>query len=560
MASFDDDDLIQLSFLRDEETDALINEGFLGEDARLSSPLDELVVLTYDELILSITTGLHYPVSTVKVDVSNISLPREDVDGLRRALADIATQAETTNNLDAWNRRHDSNAYGIFEPVLAVAELARETKRHIESYRRRQLSKKSSYTTFLADDGDSCLVNAEPKPPVQLHEMAYTTKELAYQLLKSTPSDIARLIPENFRVLHVEQVLRGDLASRFQLFQDSLRRLLSRSSLAELRRYLPRDKHSHRAEDMVEHLVQPRLTFHGTPRQNVPKIVRHGFSLPGQINPESAKEHEIRCGSTYGRGIYTSPSAEFSLSYSGYYCERTSPEHYPGLKLFVCATIMGRTKSVFRADEWRDNGRPLDGADSHVANEGYEYVVFDSAQVIPVYVVHLDWGAESSQYFANLPKDPAEWTLRRSTSKRLYRDRLQTSKMLPGDRQRAKEAIYARAAKYFPYGFGPATGTKFVVEDVGEVSEDEEDYGDYQALRALEADGGASKTEFWSWVKESEKEKETLREGAHGADEYSWERKALAVPRGFGRSAADWDGIGIEEDVPEESQLGILGL
>lgn len=32
-------------------------------------------------------------------------------------------------------------------------------------------------------------------------------------------------------------------------------------------------------------------------------------------------------------------------------------------------------------------------------------------------------------------------------------------------KQRQKEALVAKAAKYFPFGYEPATGTSFVVED-----------------------------------------------------------------------------------------------
>jgi len=51
--------------------------------------------------------------------------------------------------------------------------------------------------------------------------------------------------------------------------------------------------------------------------------------------------------------------------------------------------------------------------------------------------------------------------------------------------------LLAKAQKYFPYGYGAASGSKFVVEEVGEVSEDEEDYGVYQKDR-LDDDGEAA--------------------------------------------------------------------
>jgi hypothetical protein len=65
----------------------------------------------------------------------------------------------------------------------------------------------------------------------------------------------------------------------------------------------------------------------------------------------------------------------------------------------------------------------------------------------------------------------------------------------PGDKQRLKEELIAKAAKYFPYGYGPATGTSFVVEEVGEVDDDEEEYGDYQKARLDGVDGEGNT--FW---------------------------------------------------------------
>ena len=46
-----------------------------------------------------------------------------------------------------------------------------------------------------------------------------------------------------------------------------------------------------------------------------------------------------------------------------------------------------------------------------------------------------------------------------------------------------QEERKAAAMKCFPFGFGTATGTNFVVEEIGEVYDDEEDYGSYQNER-----------------------------------------------------------------------------
>ena len=93
----------------------------------------------------------------------------------------------------------------------------------------------------------------------------------------------------------------------------------------------------------------------------------------------------------------------------------------------------------------------------------------------------------------------------------------------PGDVQRRKEALIAKAAKYFPYGYGPKQGANFVVEDVGEVSEDEEEYGEYQADRVEEVDADSSRARsVWDWGE---------LEGKTDLDEYYDKRIAPSLPK-----------------------------
>ncbi|CAH0056318.1 unnamed protein product [Clonostachys solani] len=525
MASdFDEDELIQLAFLRDEETDALISAGLLSEDLRLTSPLDNEVVFSFEELVLTVTSHVHYPVRDIDYQVENMSLPREVVDVLRRQLKQIMTSAQETNNLKNWQDRENGNAYGVFEPVMAILQLAQTTAHYLAEYRSLKLTKDAP-----ADD----------TPDEHLWSL-----QLAYRLLHTSPKQVAAHIPSAFRVVHVEQVLRTDLARDFEQFQGSLRRKLSRLPHDQLRRHIPVELRSRRVEDMVDHLVKPRLTFHGTQRQNVPSIVRHGFVAPGARNPELGETQEVRCGSTYGRGIYSSPSAGFSLSYSDGKLVRDSDKEFSGLKLIACATIMGRSRVMFRDDEWRTEDKAWEGADSHLANGGMEYIVFDAAQIIPVYVIHLDWGADNPEHL--LPGADS-W----GSSSDRWKGLVRKAEMAPGDRQRAKEASFARAAKYFPYGYGPASGKRFVVEEVGEISDDEENYGDYQNL---EGDETAENTEFWSWVKAGEMEDDDpLMEGMHNADEYLEKRHALVIPQGFARTAEAWDSLEAPNSKKNES-------
>lgn len=558
---FDEDELVQLSFLRDEETDALITARLLNADVRLNSPLNSEVIFALPELSLHITAGALYPVQSPTWRVENKSLPRERADALRRRLRDIVAEAETERNtLARWESREEGTEFGIFEPVMVVLQLAQAAREHIDAFRS---DKSAAATNGCSAENDKHIwfLDCETtKAAVDIGQLdTLTLRETAYNLLQMSPAQIANYIPGHFRVLHVEQVLRSDLAQDLRRFQDRLRRTLSGKSADKLRHFMPPEiRGSRRVEDMIDHLVRPRITFHGTQRQNVPGIVRHGFIGPGRRNPDTGAGHEVRCGSTYGRGIYSSPSADFALSYcqswdgQAYRPRRTGASEYHGMKLVVCATVMGRSRLMFREDRWWQEDAAYEDFDSHVGNDNLEYIVFDQAQCIPVYVVHLDWGADNAEYFRHLPSSPQAWAA--ATSNRRMRTaeaRLTPQEMLPGDRKRAKEAVFARAAKWFPYGFGPAAGTRFVVEEVGDVSEDEEEYGEYQALRGDEDEDGYGQGEkdFWAWVKvaaveeydEDEAGLGKVLEGTHLADEYGDARKALRVPLGYHQKTADWD-------------------
>ena len=73
----------------------------------------------------------------------------------------------------------------------------------------------------------------------------------------------------------------------------------------------------------------------------------------------------------------------------------------------------------------------------------------------------------------------------------------------PGAVKAKKEGLKAAAMKWFPYGYGSATGTNFVIEEIGYVSDDEEQYGEFQGQRKAEI-------EKEGWVKERHTHKRGL--------------------------------------------------
>ncbi|KAI1379283.1 ADP-ribosylation [Hypoxylon crocopeplum] len=539
-----EDDLVELSLLRDFEIDELVMAGFLSEDEQLTAPLDEELIIRYDRLNLHVIAGPLYPAVSVTWRVDNYTLSRGVVDELRMQLREIVEAAAATNNISRWKRREEECESGIFEPTKVVLELAKRTATYLKSSHPVQIPDPTSDLPFERKQASSSM----------------TSSEVAFQYLQQTPQQICSHIPDRYRVLHVEEILRTNIARKFHERREKMRKELLKQSYAALRKCVPPDlQHSRRKELLVEYLVKPRVTFHGTSRQYVPSIVRHGFLKPGKRNPSTGERHMIRCGATYGQGIYSSPNPDFSLSYTDWTCHATKPNEFFGIKLLVCATLMGRSAHVSREDNWRYQTKPYPEADSHVANRELEYIVFDTAQILPVYVIHIDWGQHNALHFVDLPSDPRNFVPAR---KRRHPKLLEDVRW-PAEIQRQKAASLARASKYFPYGYGPATGGKFVVEEIGEVDEDDEEYGDYQALRGEELKDKTN-LNFWSWVKVGE-ELDASARGDDLLDEYNRQRTWHGI-EAVGTMPA-WDEIpepGEKDDddneVGEDDDFGISQL
>ncbi|KAI0438878.1 hypothetical protein F4803DRAFT_74080 [Xylaria telfairii] len=331
-----EDDLIELSLLRDFETDALIAAELLNADEQLSHPLDEELVIKFGEVDLNVTAGALYPACSVIWHVENHSLSRTSVDSLRGTLRKTVDAAKTTNNLSRWKEREVECEMGIFDHVQVVLHLAQTIRSHVGHP---PLSTSTEATEPGKPERDNYLpFTTRPSEPLDMSTALEQKTTTVFRLLKKTPREICASIPSYYRVLHIEPVLRGNLVTQFDKQRIELGEALSKLPSHQLRPSVPSPHKRGNKKDLIEYLLRPRLTFHGTQRDNVPSIIRYGFLCPGTTNPKTKEEHMVRCGSTYGRGIYSSPDADFSLQYSGYYCHRTEPDEFFGIKLFVCAT------------------------------------------------------------------------------------------------------------------------------------------------------------------------------------------------------------------------------
>ncbi|KAK6526397.1 hypothetical protein TWF694_004992 [Orbilia ellipsospora] len=505
---FTEDDIIELSFLREEEIDKMVESGMIASDSRFDESLREKIVFSYPELILTLETGDRYPVFPPSYTLDNLTLPRLVVDNLRISLRNIMVAFDDANAIKRWTSRADNEEnYGAFESDMVALQLATKTKEHILAHRAvvdSTIDLTNVAVNITAATSRSEILNSHKG----IDPASYNTSAAIKELLGKSIPEVCETIPSNYRILHVENVVKPSLYKDFYEVKSKIRDRLLTIHTSTLRKSVPPEHQRKSAsqgklaerrerESLADYLTTPKCTFHGTQRHAITNIIRHGFLRPGDINPDTGHPLEVRCGNTYGRGIYTSPSPRFSLSYSGYEALPTTASQFSGLKLIVCATIMGRPARVTREDNWRNQTEPYPNSDSHVANGEYEYIVFHPRQTIPVLVIHLDWGKEHYDEFVNIPLNPMIWIeemrQKRKENKKHYK--LESETMFPADLVNRKQALMSRALKWFPYGYGPATGTRFVIEAVADDSDDEEEYGEYQEDRA-EGKGGSSGY-FW---------------------------------------------------------------
>ncbi|MCJ1385757.1 hypothetical protein MMC17_008881 [Xylographa soralifera] len=419
-------------------------------------------VFEYSEVTLEIHSHSQHCSHALQHSIENRELSRPIVDSLRRSLRENVINRSGNIRLSS------------FDFAMLVLQLLEETTHFLQNYRKSNLGYQE-----LENNRYSHYRQPDAAPDTAFYWLGKTTKEICDNILPG------------YQIVHVESIMRRDLSHRFRAMQDHMRSNLSNQSLNNLEKYIPLDRRRHssfRLEDAVEYLVKPRITFHGTKREVVSSVVQYGFLKPGDAHPATRDILKVRCGNTYGRGIYTSPNPSFALMYSSD-AEKSTSSALPGLKLIVCATLMGRATEIKREDNWRDMSEPYSGSDSNIGNYGQEYIVFNSGQVLPCYILHIDWRNNH---------DPMQFLAQQLNLNRKNKPhpKLNNEILYPGDKKRLKQERMAQGSKHFANGFGPVSGKNIVVEEVGEVDDDEEDYGDYQQNRI---EGETEDANSWIW-------------------------------------------------------------
>ena len=215
---FEEGELIKLGFLRDQEIDAMFECGIISKEGRCDLTLRSGFTFKYPEVSLQIETGDSYPAMNLGYQLDNILLPRLTVDDLRVSLRHIALEADKINSIEQWRRRDEGENFGCFHFDMLALRLANKTEDFLRTYRLEKVRlEKSKAPVFGSEPGSKPLKGSKESDYLaSLDLLTVQGHELVDSLLGRTPDQICEAIPEEFRILHIEPVIRNDLYQAFQ--------------------------------------------------------------------------------------------------------------------------------------------------------------------------------------------------------------------------------------------------------------------------------------------------------------------------------------------------------
>lgn len=144
----------------------------------------------------------------------------------------------------------------------------------------------------------------------------------------------------------------------------------------------------------------------------------------------------------------------------------------------VCSALLGHRRQMGIEEYHHCDPQVIEGFDSHVSPNKKEYVLFDGAQLLPLFVLHLT-RAKNSHLNPLQSLAPLGFDARQE----LLNSLKFTPKQKHAQMVSLREQMTEQARKFLPHGFGSAHGRMFVVEEIAPVDDDEEMWGDYQSLQ-----------------------------------------------------------------------------
>jgi hypothetical protein len=334
-------------------------DGTIASADLLNDLLQTYMPLAVDWTIGPVSCTFQLTCLTVRVEngagmpltASSDTMPRRYLDPLRQALRDIlhAALSEPT-----WS----TMGFGVMllqmgeEALLHVEAFQKTSQAQLDTQHQQRPQEQPPSIGWDATSSDWRSILSNP-----LGVSLLTVKDTAKFLLGRNITQILADLPRALRVLHVEPVFRTDLVTKFTRKRQEMRHQFETMSHDSLRQSISSTQMRRGGGDsgkaMAEILSTPEVTFHGAPRKVMQSIVQYGFVIPGRKIGDTGKENKMACGATFGIGIYSSPSVAHASFYArddtcNAFDDWQNPADVPGLRIVVCATLMGRPVEVTR--------------------------------------------------------------------------------------------------------------------------------------------------------------------------------------------------------------------
>jgi len=243
---------------------------------------------------------------TIVVRVASGSMPRVYIDPLRQELRQMVSMASVGRG-------------GILDFDVTLLQAVETVIIHVHEWRLRTRPK---LTPQVEKGWDMRTASEKDIFDNPLGFNLDSVEDTTYHILGKSVKELCEsLEDEEFRILHVENVMRTDLARRFEKRQKEMLDGFMKLSYAELRPCVAHETIPFRSSEdnrdgLARELCRPRAVYHGTDCWKVSSIVRWGFVLPGHQIGDTERELSVAFGGSFGYGVYTFPDAEYALLYS----------------------------------------------------------------------------------------------------------------------------------------------------------------------------------------------------------------------------------------------------
>ena len=302
-----------------------------------------------------------YPALPIVFELQGACLAFSDADAIFFELFQSACQACP-----------DPAVYSLVNVARELVASTIERRAKEKSVKSAKIDDQDSVLVLVASDDDADGDEESGKPRSFAHIAASQLRNPYYFLEVSVPDIIAEVEGQvGLRVVSVENVLREDLAAK----HIRCRKLMARNRSTDHKnsRYNRSKLFNNYSIETKHEFSDPVVAYHGTSSSRISSIVTRGLLIPGQSSHVTRKTG----AGFYGDGIYASPDPAVSAGYA---------DSASSKRLIVCSTILGR---IFRCPDLMMDAPLQPGFDSHISPCGREYVLYDSAQILPVLVLQL---------------------------------------------------------------------------------------------------------------------------------------------------------------------------